>query len=90
MDQPHSAPAIYYNNTLALMKLKESKRLCNVPKGVFRCILEYQLPKVLRWRYSNPYAPIQKQQDTHFPAIEKLDYDNYLVAMNEIPNDIQY
>jgi hypothetical protein len=28
--------------------------------------------------------PIKDQQDKHFPAIDKLDYDNYLVAINEI------
>ncbi len=25
-----------------------------------------------------------RKQDRHFPAIEKLSYDNYLVAVNEI------
>jgi hypothetical protein len=55
---PHSAPTIYYNNTLALIKLRQNKRLTNIPKGVFRCILEYQFPKVLLWRYSDPILPI--------------------------------
>ena len=70
---------------MTLIKLRNNKRLANVPNGVFRCILEYQFPKSM-FRYSDPYMPIQKQQDRHFPAIEKLDYNNCLVAINEIPN----
>ncbi len=31
--------------------------------------------------------PIKDKQDRHFPAIEKLDYQNYLVAVNEILNE---
>jgi len=29
-------------------------------------------------------VPILGQQDRHFPAIDKLDYDNYLVTINSI------
>ena len=36
----------YYRYTMALIKLRKNKRLVNVPNGVFRCILEYQLPKL--------------------------------------------
>ncbi len=52
-------------------------------KGVFRCILEYQYPNELLWRYSDPYAPIEEEQNRHFPSLEKLSYNNYLVAINE-------
>lgn len=38
---------------------------------------------------SSPYMPIKDKQDRHFPAVDKLDYNNYLVAVNEIL-DIQY
>ncbi len=33
---------------------------------------------------------IKAKQDKHFPAIGQLDYNNWLVAVNEIPGDIQY
>ncbi len=52
-------------------------------KGVFRCILEYQYPNELLWTYSDPYLPIKRQQDRHFPTLEKLNYNNYLVAIIE-------
>ena len=35
---------------------------------------------------SEPYLPIKGKQNRHFPAIDKLDYNNWLVAVNEIPN----
>ena len=61
--------------------------MSKLPKGVFRCILEYQFPNELSWRYSDPYEPIDdRKQDKHFPTIDKLDYENYLVAINEIPD----
>jgi len=39
---------------------------------------------------SEPYLPIKEEQDRHFPAIDKLDYNNWLVAVNEIPDRIHY
>ena len=33
---------------------------------------------------SDPYLPIKEKQDKHFPAIDQLDYNNWLVAINEI------
>ena len=84
MSQLDTAVDLYYSNTLAMIKLRKSKRLAKVPNGVFRCILEYQFPKVLCWRYAEPYVPIKWQQNRHFPAVDKLDYNNYLVAINEI------
>ena len=59
-----------------------------LPKdSVFRCLLEYQSPKFLLWRYSVPYEDIFRRypQDRHFPATDKLSYDNHLVAVNEMP-----
>ena len=65
--------------------------MSKLPSGVFRCVLEYQFPNELSWRYSDPYAPIDgRQQEIHFPAIDKLDYENYLVALNELPDTIEY
>ena len=55
-------------------------------KDVFRYMLEYNFPNELVWRYSEPCGPIKYQQNRHFPAIEKLDYHNYLVAVSEIKN----
>ena len=40
--------------------------------------------KKFTYRLVDPYMPIKKQQNRHFPAIDKLDYENYLVAINEI------
>ena len=64
--------------------------MSNVSNGVFRSILEYQIPKVLLWRYSDPSLPIEGHKNRHFPAIEKLDYNNYLVNVNELPNETEY
>jgi hypothetical protein len=36
---------------------------------------------------SAPYMPIKEKQDKHFPAIDQLDYNNWLVAINEISSD---
>ena len=72
---------------LAVVKLRQkgTTKLSNLPRGVFRHMLEYKFPKGLIWRYSEPYAPIRKSgQDRHFPASDKLDYNNYLVAVNEL------
>ncbi len=85
------AADIWMNNMLALIKLRQKwAKVSKLPKGVFRHMLEYQFPNELLWRYSDPYAPIKGYQGRHFPAIEKLDYNNYLVALNELPNDYQY
>ncbi len=53
-----------------------------LPSGVFRCILECQLPNELSTRFSELYGPITGEQDRHFPAISKLHYDNHLVAVD--------
>ncbi len=46
-DQLDCVAAIYYNNTLVLIKLRGNgiTKVGKLPNGVFRCILEYQLPK---------------------------------------------
>ena len=36
------------------------------------------------YRLSDPYEPIEEEQDRHFPAIEQLSYDKYLVAVNKL------
>ena len=62
-----------------------------LPKdSVFRCVLEYQFPKVFTYRLADPDMPLEGTQDRHFPAVEKLSYDNYLVAVNETVNSCQY
>ena len=88
-----SASDHYYGNVMAVIKLRQNKRLRNVSNGVFRCILDYQLPKVFTKRLSDPYAPIEVhevQQVRHFPSNDELDYDNYLVSVNEIGNSTRY
>ena len=86
IEQLGSAADIWYGNIMALIKLRESgtTMVSILPKdSVFRCILEYQSPRFLCWRYSDPYMPLQGTQDRHFPAIENLDYDNYIVALDQ-------
>jgi len=39
---------------------------------------------------SAPYMPIKGKQDKHFPKIDQLDYNNWLVAVNELPSSSQY
>ena len=73
------------------LRSKGATKVSKLPKGVFRCILEYQFAKALSWRYSEPYTPIQgRQQDRHFPAIDKLDYNNCLLALDKIPDSYQF
>ena len=55
--------------------------------GVFRCILEYKYPNELLWRYVGPFLC---SNGRHFPAIKKLSYDNYLVAVNEKPHSREF
>ncbi len=79
---------------MSLMRLRQkgATKVTKLPSGVFRRILEYYFPTELYCRYSEPCGgPIEgKQDDIHFPVIDKLDYDNYLVAVNEIPNTSEY
>jgi hypothetical protein len=37
--------------------------------------------KKFAYRLSYPYCPLKEKQDRHFPAIDKLNYNNYLVAV---------
>ena len=76
----------WWNNMLAVVKLRQkgTTKVSKLPNGVFRCILEYQFPNEFTWKYADPYMPIKGQQDRHFPAIEKLSYDNYLSAVIEL------
>ena len=76
----------WWSNMLAVVKLREkgTTMVSKLPSGVFRHMLEYKFPNQLYYRLSNPYKPIKEKQDRHFPAIDKLDYNNYLVAVNEL------
>ena len=83
----------WWSNMLAVVKLRQkgTTKMSKLPSGVFRHMLEYKFPNEFSFRYSEPYAPIRIiGQDRHFPAIEKLDYDNYLVAVNEIADENEY
>ncbi len=72
------------SNIDALIKLRKkgTTMVSELPRGVFRYVLDYQFPNELCYRYSDPTGPIKNRQERHFPAIEKLSYDNYLVAIN--------
>ena len=86
--------AISFSNSMSLMRLrhKGATKVTKLPSGVFRRILEYYIPTELCCRYSEPCGgPIEDKQDyIHFSAIDKLDYDNYLVAVNEITSKRQF
>jgi hypothetical protein len=79
----------WWGNMLAVVKLREkgTTKVSELPSGVFRHLLEYEFPNEFSFRYSEPCGGRikDKQQHRHFPAIEKLSYDNYLVAVNELP-----
>ena len=80
-----SVTAISFSNMMSLLRLRQkgATKVTKLPSGVFRCILEYHIPKELCCRYSEPCGGLIKgEQDRHFPAIDKLSYDNYLVAIN--------
>ena len=79
-----SAAANSHSGIMSLIKLRQkgAYKVSKLPRDVFRCILEYQMPKVLCWRYSEPYVPILYLQNKHFPTIDKLDYENYVVALS--------
>ena len=72
----------YHDVFLTLMKETKAsilKKITEIEDG-----LEIQ-PKKLETRVVAPYLPLEgRKQDRHFPAIDKLDYENYLVALNEI------
>jgi hypothetical protein len=74
---------------LAVVKLRQkgTTMVSKLPRGVFRHLLEYKIPNELRWRYSSPYVPISEAQDRHFPAIDKLDYNNYMVGIEDSKDD---
>ncbi len=75
-------------NIDALIKLRQSgsTKVSKLPTGVLRYVLDYQYPNELCVRYSDTYGPIEAEEHTHFPSITKISYDNYLVAVNELPN----
>ena len=89
MVDQESAADKFYNNTMATIKLrtKGSTKLSQLPKGVFRCVLEYQQDKLF-CRYE-PSWLFKKKQDRQFPIPDRLNYNNYLVAVNEIP-DVEF
>ena len=57
MDQLDSFSTLFYDNTMCLIMLlqKGTTMVSKLPSVVFRRILEYQAPKVLCCRYSDPF-----------------------------------
>ncbi len=82
-------PDKYHDVFLTLMKETKASILNKIKE--IEDGLQVQ-PKKLQTRLSDPYVPLQgRQQDRHFPATDKLSYDNYLVAVNEIDaNHVEY
>ncbi len=50
-EKRHAAAETYYSNMFALMKLrqKEASGVSKLFRGVFRNILEYQAPTMIKW-----------------------------------------
>jgi hypothetical protein len=78
----NSAADKWWINMLAAVKLRQKGKtmVSKLPAGVFRHMLEYKFP-MLSYRYSTPYMPISGAQDRKFPATDKLDYNNYMVGI---------
>lgn len=43
-----------------------------------------------KWRVLEPYQPCDREQDKVYPAVEDLNYKNYLVAVLDARTDVQY
>ena len=88
-----SATKTWICNIDASIKLRQkgTTMMSKLPNGVFRYMLDYQFPNELCFRYSEPCGGrIKSEQDKHFPAIEKLNYYNQLVAVIDLfPPSIQ-
>ncbi len=48
----------------------------------------YKLWKEARKQERIAMRVIKGKQDRHFPALDKLSYDNYLMSINEIPDEV--
>ncbi len=77
---------------LAVVKLRQkgTTMVSKLPRGVFRHMLEYKYPNEFSFRYSKPVVPISKAQDRKFPATDKLDYNNYMVGIEEDSDNVGY
>ncbi len=53
-------------------------------------MLEYKFPNELSFRYSKPIGPLRGVQGKHFPAVEQLSYDNYLVSIKTVAFEYQF
>ena len=69
---------------LAVVKLRQkgTTKVSKLPSGVFRHMLEYKFP-IFSFRYSDPYVPISIAQNRKFPPTDKLDYNNYMVGIED-------
>ena len=82
--------------SLIKLRQKGTTMVSMLPKDVFRYVLEYQSPNELSWRYSAYFGNYMEEEtsfelyqekrfiknaDKHFPDIDKLDYENYLVEI---------
>ncbi len=75
----NSAADKWWSNMQAVIKLRQkgATMVSKLPRGVFRHMLEYKIPNEFRFRYSQPYCHhFGRKWDRHFPAIEKLSYNN--------------
>ena len=70
-------------------RLDETKKAAFVGIGI-KGVVAKQGSKFM-FRDSDPCGgQIKQKQNRHFPAVDKLHYDNYLVGVNEIPNRFEY
>ena len=63
MDQLDTLVAVSYGNTMSLIMLRQkgTTMVSKLHRALFRCILEYQAPKVMCWRYSDPFEPLEEE-----------------------------
>jgi len=84
MLQWESAAATSSANTMALMKLRKlaSSGVSNLPKGIYRCILEYQMPIGLYRLTSLKKKILYRNTPRMFPLVAQLHYNVQLVGVN--------
>ncbi len=75
MDQLDSFSTQFYGNTMCLIMLRQkgTTMVSKLPSGVFRRILEYQAPKVMCWRYSDPFE-LSEEEDNLEDQFDELLY----------------
>ncbi len=71
--------------------MRDSKLISTTLVRKVKHDVQLQANKFAYFRFSDPYyKQINEKQDRLFPTIEKLSYDNYLVAVNEMSHSSEF